>query len=109
MIRTENWVFDNRCLNWGNTILIIVLVALLGGGLFFINRREGWITVSFAEKKVMSKEYAADVLEIADRAEKLNATARKSLGRLLAKSTAAAELLAALDRLSTDPSSVDRQ
>jgi len=107
--RYNQEVLNQQPTNWGNVILIIVLIAVLGAGLFLINRREGWITVSFTEKKALDKEYPADVLEIANQAEKLNGAARKSLGRLLAKSNAAADLLAALERLSTDSSSVDRQ
>jgi hypothetical protein len=107
--RYNEEVLNKRPTNWGNVALIVVLVGLIGGGLFFVNRREGWISISFSEKKAVGKEYPQDVLGIADQAEKLSGAARKSLARLLAKPAAAAELLAALDRLSTDETSGEKQ
>jgi len=56
----------------------VLLVAVVAVGVFFVNRREGWISVSFSEKRSAAKEYSPDVLGIADQAEKLNATARRS-------------------------------
>ena len=107
--RYNEEVLNQHPTNWGNVILIILLVGLLGVGIFFVNRREGWISVSFTEKKALNKEYPEDVVGIADQATKLSAAARKSLAHLLAKPAATAELLAALDRLSTDESPVDKQ
>jgi hypothetical protein len=91
--------------NWGNVILVGILVVLVFGGLYLVNRHEGWVSVSFTEKKPLGKEYPEDVAHIADQVEKLGATARKSLSQLLTKPAAAADLLAAIQRLSTDSTS----
>jgi len=107
--RYNQEVLDQQPTNWGNLILISLLVVLVGVGIFFINRREGWISVSFIEKKSLDKEYPQDVVGIAEQATKLTAAARKSLTRLLARPAAAAELLNALDRLSADEKSGDKQ
>ena len=107
--RYNEEVLNQRPTNWGNVILITLLVILVGVGVFFINRREGWISISFSEKKSLSREYPEDVIGIADGAAKLTASARKSLARLLTRPAAAGELLSALDRLSTDESSGDKQ
>ena len=107
--RYNEEVLNHKPTNWGNAILIIMVLGLLAVGLFVINRREHWISVSFSEKKAVDKEYSADVLALADQASKLSAGGRKSLGHLLAKPGAASELLAALDRLSTDETSGDKQ
>jgi hypothetical protein len=105
--RYDQEVLNQRPTNWGNVILIIMVLGLLGVGIFIINRREGWVSVSFSEKKAASKEYSTEVLGIADKADKLNATARKSLGRLLDK-PAAADLLTALDKLTPDETSGEK-
>lgn len=88
--------------NWGNVILVVLLLGMVTGGLFLVNRREGWISVSLGEKKAATKTYSEDALGIADRAEKLNAGARKALIRLLSKPGAATDLLTAIDRLHPD-------
>jgi hypothetical protein len=106
--RYNQEVLNQQPTNWGNVILIALLVGVLGVGLFFINKREGWISVSFREKKAVSKEYSEDVLGIADQAEKLNANGRKALARLLDR-PAASDVLTALDRLSAGESSADKQ
>ena len=107
--RYNREVLNRQPTNWGNVILIVMVIALLGVGLFIVNRREGWISISFSEKKALSKEYSGDVLGIADQVEKLNGTARKSLARMLAKPHAAADLMSALDRLTADDSSAEQQ
>jgi hypothetical protein len=106
--RYNQEVLNQQPTNWGNVILIVMLVGLLAVGLFFINKREGWISVSFSEKKAVGKEYPADVLGIADEAEKLGASGRKALARLLSR-PAATEVLTALDKLSTDSTSADKE
>ncbi len=106
--RYNQQVLNQQPTNWGNVILIIVLVGLLAVGLFFINKREGWVSVAFTEKKPVGKEYPADVLGIADQVEKLGTGGRKALARLLNR-PAAADVLAALDKLSTDDPSGDKQ
>jgi hypothetical protein len=107
--RYNQEVLNQQPTNWGNVILISLLIGFIGIAVFFINRREGWISVSFIEKKGLDKEYPQDVIGIADQATKLSTPARRSLARLLAKPAATAELLAALDRLSADDSSGDKQ
>jgi len=106
--RYNQQVLNQQPTNWGNAILILMVVGLLAVGVFIINRREGWISVSFSEKRAAVKEYGQDVLGIADKAEKLSPSARKSLGRLLDK-PAVADLLTALDKLAPDEESGDKQ
>ena len=107
--RYNQEVLNQRPTNWGNLILTALLVLLVGAGIFFVNRREGWISISFREKKAAQREYPEDVLNIAERAAQLSTGTRKSLLRLLSKPTATSELLAALDRLSADETSGDKQ
>ena len=103
--RYNQEVLHRQPTNWGNVILIGFLAVLLLGGLYFVNRREGWVSVSFTEKKPLAKEYSEDVAQIADQVEKLSPAGRKSLAQLLTKPVAATELLSAIQRLSTDATS----
>ena len=101
-------VLDHRPTNWGNIILASLVVILVLGGAIFVNRRERWVTISFTERKQLDHDLPVDVAAIADQLVQLSSTSRKSLSRLLQKPAATAELLAALDRLSTDDSSGDK-
>jgi hypothetical protein len=85
--------------NWGNVILILLVILLLLAGGFFIVRREGWVSVSFTEKKPIDKAYTADVAGIADRVAGLKPEVRKSLAHLLDQPQGASEVLTALDKL----------
>jgi hypothetical protein len=102
--RYNQEVLHQQPTNWGNVVLILILLGMLAVGVFLINRREGWISISFTEKKAVGKEYTADALGIADQAEKLTSDGRKALARLLDR-TAASDVLTALDKLSTDETS----
>lgn len=99
--RYNQQVLDQQPTNWGNVILIALVVLLLITGGFFVVRREGWVSVSFAVKKPMDKEYPADVTEIAAQVAALKPAVRTSLARLLGKPRAASDLLTALERIST--------
>jgi hypothetical protein len=105
--RYNQEVLNQQPTNWGNVILIVMLVGILAAGLFLINKREGWISVSLTEKKPLGKEYPPDVLSIADQVEKLGGSGRKALARLLSR-PAASDVLTALDKLSTDEQPIDR-
>ncbi len=100
-------VLNQQPTNWGNLILgtLLVLIVLAGG--LLVNRRERWISVSFRERKPLEKGYPDDVVGIAAQAGQLRPAARSSLARLLSK-PGAADLLSALDKLSADDSSEDK-
>jgi hypothetical protein len=104
VLRYNEKVLGQQPINWGNIIAIIIVVALLLGGGFLVNRREGWISVSFKEKKPLDKEYPADVADIASRVAQLKPASRKSLRNLLGKPRATAEFLSAIDTLSEEDS-----
>jgi len=105
--RYNQEVLHRQPTNWGNVILIGLVILLALGGAFFVNRREGWVSISLTEKKPLAKEYPADIASLADQAAKLNPVSRESLARLLAKPAALTELLSALDRLTADAASAE--
>ncbi len=105
--RYNQQVLNQQPTNWGNVILIVMLVGLLAVGLFFINKREGWVSVSFARRRRLARSIRPTCSRIADQTEKLGAGGRKALARLLNR-PAAADVLTALDKLSTDDPSGEK-
>lgn len=97
--RYNQQVLHQEPTNWGNIVLIALVVLLILAGIFIVNRREGWISVSFTEKKPLEKSLPADVAGIATQVAQMKPAARKSLSRLLAR-PAAGDLLSALDEFS---------
>jgi hypothetical protein len=87
--------------NWGNVIVIgmIVLFVLVGG--FIVMKREGLVNISFEEtiKSGSKKKLPPDVLEMVPMLAKLSATARRDLRQVLSKPATTKELLAAIARL----------
>jgi hypothetical protein len=107
--RYNQEVLHRQPTNWGNVILIGLVVLLALGGAYFVNHREGWISIAFTEKKPLAREYPEDVADIAAQVAKLNRVSRESLAHLLDKPAALSELLSALDRLSADDASAEQE
>jgi len=101
--RYDQNVLGQTPTNWGNVILLAMLVLMIIAGAALVLRRENWVKVSlsFNETKPLDKAYPADVVELASEIDRLKPGTRKSLRRLLAK-PAAPDLLASLDKLSDD-------
>lgn len=108
VVRYDQNVLHAQPTNWGNIILVGLLILIVLLGAFFINRREHWFSVSFSERKPLDKDLPADVAGIAVQVSQLSPVSRKALARLLDKPAAATQLLSALDRLSTDETSGDK-
>jgi hypothetical protein len=92
-------VLGEQPTNWGDVILLVMILAmLLGGGALVVNR-EGLVRVSFRDTKPVEGEYPADVVEMVPDIARLKPNARKSLRRLLEKPEATAEVLTSIDKL----------
>ncbi len=76
-------VLGEKPINWGNSILLIMigLMAIGGGG--FVITREKLVNISFGETRKVEGEYPADVVEMLPRIAELNTKARKSLKNVL--------------------------
>ncbi len=86
-------------LNVGNLILIVMIVAMLFGGGYFVLRREGWLRISFQETKTIQDSYPADVIDMVPELSKLEPAARKNLRQILSKPSTASELFALIAKL----------
>jgi hypothetical protein len=97
--RYDEVALGKKPANVGNIILIVLIVALVLGGGFFVLRREGWIKVSFQETKQIKGSYPADVADMVPEIAKLKPAARKDLRQILSKPATAAELFALVTKL----------
>ncbi len=87
--------------NWANILFVVFAgLLLLAGGAYGLSRL-GWVKVSFVETKQMQAEFPTDVVEMLPDLAQLKPDARKSLQRVLKKSSAG-EFLLSLDGLFGD-------
>ena len=100
----ENVLGENP-VNWGNVILLVMIVALLLGGGALVISREGLVRVSFKDTRPLEGEYPADVVDMVPNIAKLKPNARRSLRRLLERPEATAEVLTSIDKLTESKSS----
>ena len=109
--RYEEVISGKKPLNVGNTILIVMIAAMVLGGGFFIGRREGLFKVSFQDTRTIQGSFPADVVDMVPQIARLNPVARKDLRQVLAKPATAAELFALVTKLTKEesPSSSDEQ
>jgi hypothetical protein len=69
--------------NWGNIILIAMIIMLAVGGGYLVLTREKLISVKFGDTRKVEQEYPADVVEMLPKIAGLKAGARKSLKNVL--------------------------
>ena len=99
--RYDQQVLGKSQVNWGNVILMVMIVAMLVGGAVLVLTRERLVRVSFGDTHPVTGEYPEDVVEMVPDVAKLKPTARKSLKHLLSK-PAASDLLDAVDKLTNE-------
>jgi hypothetical protein len=97
--RYDENALGQRPTNWGNVILWAMLAAMVLGGGGLVLTREKLVRVSFQDTKPVTGEYPEDVVSMVPDLARLKPSARRSLHRLLDKTDAASDLLAAIDRL----------
>ena len=97
--RYDELVLGKKPTNIGNIVLIVLVILILLGGGFFVMRREGWISISFAETKQIKGRYPADVVDMVPELAKLKPGTRKDLRQILSKPATAAELFALVTKL----------
>jgi len=86
-------VLGIRPTNWGNVILVMMILMFAVGGGGFVLYNEKLVKVSFGDTKKVEREYPRDVVEMLPRLSKLKPQARKSLGNILSNPKSTARLL----------------
>jgi hypothetical protein len=85
--------------NWGNVILIAMIVLVLVGGGSYVVRQEGLVRISFKETKAIEGEYPKDVVDLVPEIARLKPSVRRSLHRLLQNPDATEGVLSMVDKL----------
>ena len=95
-------VLGKKPVNWGNVILLImiVMIATLGGG--FVLTREKLIRISFGDLKSVDQVYPTDVVEMLPAISRLKASSRKLLKGLLDRPKKAEKILELLEAVASD-------
>ena len=94
--------------NWGDIIMLVLILGMLAGGGALVLHNEKLVVVSFKDTRPVEGNYPADVVEMVPQLSQLKPTARKALRRLLGKPEAASELLASLDKLTQNDESTTK-
>ena len=103
--RYNQTVLGQQPINVGNVILIVMILAMLLGGGYFVLRREGVVSISFQDTKqiqaakTVQEGYPADVVDLVPDLAKLKPDARKDLRQILAKPNVASELFGSVAKL----------
>lgn len=90
-------VLGKKPINWGNSILMVMigLIAVGGGG--FVITRENLVKVSFGDTTKVDNEYPADVVEMLPKIAGLKTKSRKSLKNVLNNPDKANKVLDLMD------------
>ncbi len=90
-------VLGKKPINWGNSILMVMigLVAVGGGG--FVVTREKLVSVKFGDTQKVGKEFPAEVVEMLPQIAGLKPGARKALKNVLENPGKASKVLDLMD------------
>jgi hypothetical protein len=90
-------ILGKKPINWGNSILMVMigLIAVGGGG--FVITREKLVNVAFGDTRKVDNEYPADVVEMLPKIAGLKTKARKSLKNVLNNPDKANKVLDLMD------------
>jgi len=76
-------VLGKKPVNWGNSILTVMIGLMVVGGGGFVVTREKLVNVKFGDTRKVETEYPADVVELLPKIAGLKAERRKSLKSVL--------------------------
>ena len=100
--RYNEIVLGQKPVNWGNVVLIgmILLLAVGGGG--FVVANEKLVNLSFGDTKKAGEEYPADVVDMLPALTRLKASTRQSLKRLIENPKKTEKVLGLIDEIQSD-------
>jgi hypothetical protein len=81
--RYDEIVLGRKPINWGNTILIGMIAALVIGGGAYAAIKEKMIRVSFGDTKQPPKGFPADAVDLLPTLARLKSSTRKELRKVL--------------------------
>jgi hypothetical protein len=90
-------VLGRKPINWGNSILMVMIGLMAVGGGGYVITREKLVNVSFGDTRKAEGEFPADVVEILPKIAGLKPQARKSLKNVLDNPKKADKVLDLMD------------
>jgi hypothetical protein len=90
-------VLGKKPINWGNTILVVMIGMITVGGGGLVVTREKLVNVKFGDTRKVEDEYPADVIEMLPKIAGLKAGTRKSLKNVLDNPKKANKVLDLMD------------
>jgi len=100
--RYNEIVLGQKQVNWGNVILVVMIVLLAVGGAMFVIYNEKLVKVSFGETKAVAAEYPADVVDMLPSLSKLKASTRQSIKKMLDNPAKTDKVFGLIDEILTD-------
>jgi len=95
-------VLGKKPINWGNTILILMIGLMVLGGGGYVIMREKLVKVSFGDTHKVEGEYPADVVDLLPKIVGLKSQARKSLKNILDNPKKVDKVLNLMDAVVSD-------
>jgi len=90
-------VLGKKPINWGNSILMVMIGLMVVGGGGFVVTREKLVNVKFGDTRKVEDEYPADVVDMLPKIAGLKAGTRKSLKNVLDNPKKADKVLDLID------------
>ena len=100
--RYNEIVLGQKSVNWGDVILVVMIVLLAVGGAMFVIYNEKLVKVSFGDTKAATAEYPADVVDMLPSLSKLKASTRQSIKKMLDNPTKTDKVFGLIDEILTD-------
>lgn len=100
--RYNQIVLGQNPVNWGNVILIVMIVLIGVGGSLFVIYNERLVKVSFGDTKPVAGDYPADVVDMLPSLSKLKAPTRQSLKHLLENPRRTEKVFGLIDEILAD-------
>ena len=102
---TQNYdeiVLGKKPVNWGNSILTVMIGLMVVGGGGFVVTREKLVNVKFGDTRKVDDEYPADVVEMLPKIAGLETRTRKSLKNVLENPKKADKVLSLIEAVMTE-------
>jgi hypothetical protein len=90
-------VLGKKPINWGNSILMVMIGLMVVGGGGFVVTREKLVNIKFGDTRKVEEEYPADVVEMLPKIAGLKSQTRKSLKNVLDNPKKADKVLDLMD------------
>jgi hypothetical protein len=100
--RYNQIVLGQKPVNWGNVILVVVIVLIGVGGSLFVIYNEKLVKVSFGDTKTTGEEFPADVVDMLPSLSKLKASTRQSMKKMLDNPKKTEKVFGLIDEILTD-------